>query len=688
MPLAEELSEVGQVPAFSIERGVPSVSLSTPSRPFRAVWAVALAGTILSVVLAAWFWREAQRLDQARFDQAVYRLTEDLDTHTEKIEAMLRDLARVLAARAEPSLLDWDEFMNQISPSWNFPGIAGIGYATNHGTAGRLEFMTPWLLQSAADRRWDFFAPHPFLMQTQYWSWWVVEVYRASLQPAGRFTRTDRSTHLTGDFHRNQFQELIDPFTLRGRTAFFGINRESTNRLPQKTIQYLHSSAPSVQDVAARDSVEVVRYDRLWQDHEGRPFPDITMLVPVAHPRRRESWQKLAPRSGSEEQWLRWQLNNGLILACLDFDVIVSEIQGKAPPEVALEIYATTNLISENRVSLAPELSTGKISESAIDSTATNAEDIAPGFFRVSGGKALRGSDRSRLPDSSSFSRRQPWSLYGDACQLHFRTTHIFDQRSTRYRSWSAAGLGLLITASVCWALALQTRGRLLEVQRSTELQEARDALQAAQQQRERLSHDLHDGAIQSLYAIQLGLTRVGREMEAMAPATAVKLADSRVNLDAVIGELREFIVEMEREETRRPTTELAAALESLVRRLRPASSTRIDLHCDAAASSRLRPAQSIELATITREAISNSLRHANAQNIRVALTAENSFINLEIADDGLGFDAGHKGGAGFGLGTMKARAQKLGADFKLDTLSGQGTTIRVRLPTPHLRPE
>ena len=127
------------------------------ARAFRTVWAVGVLGIALSLALALWFWREARRLDQIRFDELTHRLVEDLDTHTEKIEAMLRDLARVLSAQAEPSLAVWEEFMNQTSPTWNFPGVTSIGYATNHSTAQVLEAMEPWLREKEPRERKAFY---------------------------------------------------------------------------------------------------------------------------------------------------------------------------------------------------------------------------------------------------------------------------------------------------------------------------------------------------------------------------------------------------------------------------------------------------------------------------------------------------------------------------------------------------
>lgn len=212
------------------------------------------------------------------------------------------------------------------------------------------------------------------------------------------------------------------------------------------------------------------------------------------------------------------------------------------------------------------------------------------------------------------------------------------------------------------------------------EIHEARNALQAAQKERERLSHDLHDGAIQSLYAIQLGLTQTGRAVEDRAPETAQSLQESRASLDAVIGELREFITEMKRD-PRRPVAGLAAALDSLVRRLRPASLSSITLECDPAISERLTSAQAFQLAAIVREALSNSLRHAYATDIGVRLTGTDSAARLEITDDGAGFDAAHSGKDGFGLKTMKQRAADLGGSWEVQSAPGKGTRIRVDIP-------
>jgi signal transduction histidine kinase len=83
----------------------------------------------------------------------------------------------------------------------------------------------------------------------------------------------------------------------------------------------------------------------------------------------------------------------------------------------------------------------------------------------------------------------------------------------------------------ICWVPTLQVRARLRETDRAVAIEEARDALVPAQAQQVRLSHGLHDGVIQSLYAVQLGLTqtattcRPSRRRWAAGSTTAARIS-------------------------------------------------------------------------------------------------------------------------------------------------------------------
>jgi signal transduction histidine kinase len=209
----------------------------------------------------------------------------------------------------------------------------------------------------------------------------------------------------------------------------------------------------------------------------------------------------------------------------------------------------------------------------------------------------------------------------------------------------------------------------------------ARDALQAALRERERLARDLHDGAIQSLYAVQLRLTRAAEEITATAPQLAQRLDGGRADLNAVIAELRQFLNSLQADEPTPPTAGLHAVLESVVRRLRPASPAAIELVCEPGTAERLRPEQAFNLAGIAREALSNSLRHARAQRIAVRLAVEDGQIVLEVRDDGAGFDPANRAGGGLGLKSLEQRAANLRGRLEFESAPGGGTTVRVRAP-------
>jgi two-component system NarL family sensor kinase len=90
------------------------------------------------------------------------------------------------------------------------------------------------------------------------------------------------------------------------------------------------------------------------------------------------------------------------------------------------------------------------------------------------------------------------------------------------------------------------------------------------------------------------------------------------------------------------------------------------------------------ELLAVTREALSNIARHANARHASVTLDGMPGELRLEIADDGHGFategstERGHHG-----LANMRARSEALGGRFDLDS-GPAGTRIIIALPRPH----
>jgi signal transduction histidine kinase len=91
-------------------------------------------------------------------------------------------------------------------------------------------------------------------------------------------------------------------------------------------------------------------------------------------------------------------------------------------------------------------------------------------------------------------------------------------------------------------------------------------------------------------------------------------------------------------------------------------------------------PEQRHALVRITREAVSNAVRHGKADSIRLRLFSEHGRRLLLVEDDGTGFDATTPSGPtdGYGLTSMRERALTLPASFAIDSVPGRGTVVGV----------
>jgi signal transduction histidine kinase len=87
------------------------------------------------------------------------------------------------------------------------------------------------------------------------------------------------------------------------------------------------------------------------------------------------------------------------------------------------------------------------------------------------------------------------------------------------------------------------------------------------------------------------------------------------------------------------------------------------------------------DLLRIGQEAAINTLKHAQARRLRVALSATAGEVRLEVSDDGRGFDPAASANGGFGLLGMRERAERHGGTLEVNSQPGSGTTVRCRVP-------
>jgi signal transduction histidine kinase len=194
-------------------------------------------------------------------------------------------------------------------------------------------------------------------------------------------------------------------------------------------------------------------------------------------------------------------------------------------------------------------------------------------------------------------------------------------------------------------------------------------------EERERIAKELHDGIIQSLFAVGLKLQSTALISGSAEIAGRV---DSAVNeLDRVIRDLRNYIFGL------RPgilaDRQLDQALRVLGEEVEERSRIAVGVDVDPQAASAM-SRHSHEIVQVTREALSNVVRHAGASHAWVTLVPNGSAAVLTIEDDGVGFNARGRP-AGNGLRNMRERAVALGGGFNISSRKGKGTRLRVTVP-------
>jgi signal transduction histidine kinase len=198
--------------------------------------------------------------------------------------------------------------------------------------------------------------------------------------------------------------------------------------------------------------------------------------------------------------------------------------------------------------------------------------------------------------------------------------------------------------------------------------------LRALAEERERLFQDMHDGCIQSIYAVGLNLEASLRLIEVNPKDARQIIADATANLNLVIEELRSFITGH-----RLIGRDLRTEIQKMVQAAGNRNVT-FTVDIDESAMRGLAPEQALHLLQIAREGISNATRHSNARTGRIALARRQGRICFEVSDDGKGFDAERLDGAGLGLHHIAARAQKMGGRARVSSAPGQGTRIVIDL--------
>jgi signal transduction histidine kinase len=215
-------------------------------------------------------------------------------------------------------------------------------------------------------------------------------------------------------------------------------------------------------------------------------------------------------------------------------------------------------------------------------------------------------------------------------------------------------------------------------VEEALSVKAAEDAVAA---ERTRLARELHDAVTQTLFSASI-LAEILPELWKNDPADAANTTEElRTLTRGALAEMRTLLLEL------RPAALAQARLEDLLKQLIDALLGRARLPADLVVqgSRRLPPDVQVALYRIAQEALNNIVKYAHATQVVVDLQMSPGGVNLEIRDDGVGFDPTQVSSTSLGQRIMCERAENIQADLLVTSAIGKGTTVVVTWNDPEM---
>ena len=220
-----------------------------------------------------------------------------------------------------------------------------------------------------------------------------------------------------------------------------------------------------------------------------------------------------------------------------------------------------------------------------------------------------------------------------------------------------------------------------------SQAQAARDRLMSKlihsqEEERQRISRELHDETGQSLTTLMLTL----RFLEEAQDLNEVKerTEEHRQLLLQTLEQVRMLAWKL----TPSPLIDLGlkAALESVVNKFKQSSEWNINMQIKGLENRRLPSEIELTIYRVVQEALTNIAKHASAENVDIFLECTENKIMLVVEDDGVGFDTekiktDKEGRSTLGLNSMKERISLIGGKFNIESVPQEGTTLHVYIP-------
>jgi signal transduction histidine kinase len=207
--------------------------------------------------------------------------------------------------------------------------------------------------------------------------------------------------------------------------------------------------------------------------------------------------------------------------------------------------------------------------------------------------------------------------------------------------------------------------------------------LTAQEDERWRLARDVHDGVGQTITALSLTLdaaeSMLWAPSEPPSPLSRGAIRRAQELASIALSEARDVALRL------RPARIQESGLIAAVSELATAAGRPVEFQADPELT---RPGllpidTEVELYRIVQEALGNSVRYAHARYRWITASVESNALQIEIRDDGVGFDQTKTSTRGLGLAGMEDRANAMGARLSIRSRPGQGATVTVEMPLP-----
>jgi two-component system, NarL family, sensor histidine kinase DevS len=202
----------------------------------------------------------------------------------------------------------------------------------------------------------------------------------------------------------------------------------------------------------------------------------------------------------------------------------------------------------------------------------------------------------------------------------------------------------------------------------------------AVLEERERIGMDLHDGVIQSIYAVGLMLEHARLLIKEDVIQANQRVEQAIEDLNDTIRDIRGYILDLSPRQLHDES--LLEGVKRLVNEFRANTLVEVRLQGPADGLANLSRSHALAIFHICQEALANIGKHSRARRVDVLLWSTSERVLLEVSDDGHGFEVNKaKFSLGHGLANMRTRARQVDGDVDFTSAPGEGTTILAWVP-------